>query len=177
MRDKLNMIESGFQVERNVANIGNLYYTDVNVQNKDDVIMSVSEADNAGDTDGQMKEEEIVDERDKTDRIGKTFQKRKHTDIERTSGKICIDLNDIQFTLRRCNQQVDLYTSKTDAMNDKTVPKLAVGIEEREVISKLDERFCLRLEELWKYDTGKCVDASPLLIVKSRFVVLVQCSL
>lgn len=77
--------------------------------------------------------------------------------------------------LRRMGNIENLITGKVMKLNDnseKVKNNTQIG-KENLVKGKVDddkvvmERNC-RLEEVWRYNTGKCVDASPLIAVQSR---------
>jgi predicted nucleic-acid-binding Zn-ribbon protein len=106
------------------------------------------------------------------DKVKKVSKKRKLSGEHGLSNKLSLDLNDIQFTLRRCSQCDYVYGYKADGVKHKTMITKASNVDEgkEKCTTIVAERYVLTLVEVWKYDTGKCVDASPLLLVKSRLV-------
>ncbi|XP_053407469.1 beta-alanine-activating enzyme-like [Mercenaria mercenaria] len=96
---------------------------------------------------------------------------------DQTSKQLTKVLNDTQFTVSRCNRLDYINCTETVFIRGMTCRKrkAAFSVAGKRDQLKVVQECYLKLEEMWKYNTGKCVDASPLLVVKSsgEFIVMI----
>lgn len=90
--------------------------------------------------------------------------------------KILKCMNNFKFSIGRCNRFSEITIDSSNKHDQRGVSetitekneKLKTFCAEVNNHSKDIMNCELSLEEVWRYDTGKCVDASPLVAVKSR---------